>query len=56
MLILEQSISFVVTGTLFDSISSQRKRNDGTRVNKPEVKTYQKYAMVNNMFYFMDSV
>lgn len=51
MLIPEQSISFVVTGTLFDSI-----RNDGTIVNKSEVKTYQKYAMVDKMFYFMDSV
>lgn len=55
MLIPEQSISFVVTGhgTLFDSWSI---RNDGTIVNKSEVKTYQKYAMVDKMFYFMDSV
>lgn len=32
------------------------KRNDGTIVNKSEVKTYQNYTMIKQMFNFMDSV
>lgn len=32
------------------------KRNDGTIVNKSEVKMYQKYTMIKQMFNFMDSV